>query len=252
MKCFSTIIAGFCMVLCLASCSSSTANAVSGKSGKMVQKRLNLGAFSAINNYSTVDVDFVQADSTSILLRGSAEDLKYVSVTRKGNALTIESKEKPFYNGDFGDVKVIVSSPNLVALDNSGTGDFRCTGVLDTDKLNVIVNGTGDVDFSDVVCDYMKVSMGGTGDFGAKRVEAVKVNVDNNGTGDATISVRNANTSSFRSYGTGDMNVRFDNCGTASCVSAGTGDITLSGTVRQLTKNASGTGEVETKNLKVM
>lgn len=252
MKYISTIIAGFCMALCFASCSSSTANAVSGKPAKVIQKRLNLGAFSAINNYSTVDVNFVQADSTSILLRGSAEDLKYISVTRKGNTLTVTTKERPFYKGGFGDVKVILSSPNLVAVDNSGTGDFKCTSALDTDKLNVTVNGTGDAEFSDVVCDYMKVNMGGTGDFDAKRVEALKVNLDNNGTGDAKISVRNVKTSSFGSYGTGDLKVHFDNCGTASCVSDGTGDVTLSGTVHKLTKEANGTGDFETKNLKVI
>lgn len=212
---------------------------------------MDMGKIDAVCNSSVFDVQFVQSDSSYVLLRGDAEVLKCVSLKRDGSVLRIETKDKSMFDSKLGSVLVTVSSPNLVNVEIEGTGDFTVKGTVDTDKLHVLSCGTGDVEFSDVVCDAMAVELNGTGDFDAKRVETLSFGMESNGTGDADLSLYNAEESSFRSAGSGDIRVRFNNCVKASYVVLGSGDVTLSGDLRQLMETACGSGDVDKSRLKL-
>lgn len=251
MKHFFILMAGAFLSVCLASCSLSFNKNGGVKAENVVQKKLVPGKFVSVCNSSICDVQFVQSDSTYVLLRGDKDVLKYVHFECKDNELLVTTDDKPMFDNKISKVLVVVSSPDLISLESSGTGDIFLNGNLDTDRLHVSLNGTGDVNFSDVVCDTMDVEINGTGDFSAKRVEAISFTANTTGTGDMSVLLRNVEESSFRSVGTGDMDVKFDSCGKSSYILSGTGDITLSGDLHQLTELASGSGDVDKDGLKV-
>ena len=250
-KTFSLFGAAVCLFVGLSSCTAVAKKMNETKQLHIVQKKLNMGKIDAVCNSSVFDVQFVQSDSSYVVLRGDAEVLKCVSLKRDGNVLKIETKNKSMFDSKLGSVLVTVSSPDLVSVESMGTGDFTSKGTVDTDKLRVLSCGTGDVEFSDVVCDAMTVELNGTGDFEAKRVEAISLGVGSYGTGDVDLSLRNAEEASFKSSGSGDISVRFINCGKASYSLSGSGDITLSGDLHQLMETASGSGDVDKSGLKL-
>ena len=250
-KTFSLLGTAVCLLVGLSSCTAVAKKLNEPKKLHIVQKKMNMGKIDAVCNSSVFDVQFVQSDSSYVLLRGDAEVLKCVSLKRDGNVLKIETKDKSMFDSKLGSVLVTVSSPDLVGIEVMGTGDFTSKGTVDTDKLHVLSCGTGDVEFSDVVCDAMTVELNGTGDFDAKRVETLSFGVESNGTGDVGLSLYNTENSSFRSAGSGDISVRFKNCEKASYSLSGSGDITLSGDLRQLMESASGSGDVDKSRLKL-
>lgn len=251
MKQLLSLMACLFMLASLPSCTY-VGNRIGKKhSADVIQKKLTPGAFNSVCNSSEWDVSFVQADSTYILLRGDADIIDKISVELDGTTLNITKKDKHWSAECDDDVKIIVSSPELNFVNVSGTGDFTCSGVLYSEKLEMDLSGTGDAEFSDIECNTMKLSVSGTGDFGAKRIKALSFYVSSEGTGDVAAVLQEADDSSFMLSGTGDIDMMFKNCGKVSCNLSGTGDMKMSGTIRQLLKSVSGTGSLETKNLEV-
>ena len=252
MKHVFQIITCVCLMACLASCA--LVNNKLGKKPKtqIVQKKLTPGVFNSVYNYSEWDVSFVQADSSFVLLKGDAEIVNDIEVKLDGANLSISKKKNAVFSHYEGDVKIIISSPNLQHVDNSGTGDFECKGVVYAEKLSIDLSGTGDVDFSDIECNSMTVKSSGTGDFDAKRINALSFKVWSVGTGDVEAVLQKADESDLVLYGTGDVKVKFIDCGKASCELSGTGDMELSGHLKQLLRSVTGTGDLDASSLKVM
>jgi hypothetical protein len=251
MKHFSKLVACLSVLVLLASCNL-LGNKIEGKqTAKVVQKKLTPRAFNSVCNYSDCDVSFVQSDSTYVLLRGKADEIDKIDVSFDGKTLNITRKEKSGFFGHGGEVKIIVSSPDLQFVCIAGTGDFTCGGVVYAEKMDVELDGTGDAVFSDVECNAMTLNVSGTGDFSAKRIKTLAFDVTSDGTGDVSAMLQETDEVSLVSSGTGDIEIKFSNCGRVSCDLSGTGDANLSGNVSQLLKSVSGTGDLDTENLKI-
>ena len=251
MKHLFQLLSCVCIVACMASCAM-VSGKVSGKgSTQTVQKKLTPGAFNSVCNYSEWDVSFVQADSSFVLLRGDADIISDIDVSLKGTTLTISKKKYAVFTDFDGDVKIVVSSPELKYVGVSGTGDFDCKGVLYAENLGVDLSGTGDADFSDIECNKMTLKNSGTGDFEAKRIKALSFSANSVGTGDVEAVLQGTDDTSLLLYGTGDITIGFIDCVKASCDLSGTGDITLSGSLQQLMKSVTGTGDLDTGKLRM-
>ena len=96
-----------------------------------------------------------------------------------------------------------------------GSGDFECLRLLDTDNLEISLQGSGDIEFDDVICDQVDVSLVGSGDVDVKNVKAQR--------------------SYINLVGSGDVKMNFDNSGMVEANLTGSGDITLNGKVKRLT-----------------
>lgn len=251
MKLFYVLTAYIFLLVCLVSCSVSGNKVFGVKDGRVVQKKFMPGQFVSVCNASVCDVQFKQSDSTYVELHGDENVLKHVSLKCDGNELVITTDNKPMFDRRLGNVLVIVCSPDLTSLKNSGTGDFNVVGKLDTDNLYVGADGTGDVEFDYVVCDSMSVEINGTGDFEAKRVTAISFSAIANGTGDMSVSLHKVDNSSFLLSGTGDADVNYVNCVNSSYSLSGTGDLNLSGDLWNLKETADGSGDVDKHGLAI-
>lgn len=210
MKTFGRFVAlaAFAMacVVCTA-CSSSGSLRSDKESHKRVSQVLNLGYFSRIESYTSFDVKFVQGKTPSVRVVGAKGLVERLSVQRNGETLVIKSKGNGF-SFSFDDdtpLTIYITSPDLTGVKLTGSGDFDVDGPLDTDVLDVALDGSGDIDFNSVVCDHAKIRMSGSGDIDIKDIKAQTVSCEVNGSGDVDLGLNRVGVSTLKVFGSGDI-----------------------------------------------
>lgn len=193
-------------------------------------KEVGVNYFSAISVAGSVDVYYEQGTRNYVKFVGPESLLKYYGVEVKENTLCIA----PRGNGlnvfkDDQDVKIIVSSTDLIEVAIAGSGEFHSNKHLDTDRLRLKVAGSGDIDMMDVICDDITCDIAGSGDIKVRQVT----------TGNAQVSIA----------GSGDIAMNFLECASVKVKIAGSGDVKLKGKADKFDMKVAGSGKVDTSEL---
>ena len=250
-KHFSLVIL-LSVVFCMFSCLGNTTKFGTFADDKEVTVKKNMKPFTAVVVDGPYDVHFCQSDSSIVKMVGGQNEIKNVKLQNSGEQLYISHKTSLLPTGDNNGVDIYIYSPNLQSVTMSGCGDFTCKQDIDTDTLRVFMNGTGDVEFGNIVCDNFLLIMRGTGDVDVKELQSVSSQIVLYGTGDVEMNERGVAYTSLNLVGCGDADISFKNCGTADCSLTGTGDITLKGDLKKLTKIKRGSGDINVKKLRVI
>lgn len=241
MKRIFSIMMALAFVFAFAACNASTAkeglDAKNGKSisydGRKVTKQLkSLPYFNKIVLDGALDVEFSQASRGGVAVKGRKSIVENVKVKVKNQTLYLSLDEKDWFRVDRSEkADIYVSSPDLISVVMRGAGDFEAKNLLDTDTLNVELNGAGNIDFDRIVCDeaYLVVK----------------------GAGNLEVDKLTANRTKIAMLGVGNADVEFKNAGHVDCLLSGVGNIDLEGTVKSLSKNVRGTGNIDTTELMV-
>ena len=194
-----------------------------------------LKGFERIELLGSLDVKYEQADSFSVVVKAPQKVIDDVQTRVEGDRLVVNMKgSNRFLNmgiSDSEDVTVYVTSPDFLGIELKGSGDFDCQGLLDTDNLDIVLKGSGDIEFDNVICDQVNVSLVGSGDVEVKTVKALRSQVS--------------------LVGSGDVKMRFNDSGSVESSLKGSGDITLKGQVKEFKSNVRGSGEIDTEELTV-
>lgn len=218
-----------------------------------------LAYFNTLDVNVTCDVYFTQGNKQSVRIVGSAKDVDAIKVSvDKDNRLKVTSRKSNINDiGFFGrskrqELKIYITSADLIAVNLLGQSDFKVLSTLDTDNLDISLSGMGDMDFDKrVVCDNLNIQLRGAGDVEFDNVTAQKATVEIYGTGDIDMHLHKVANTDITVKGTGDIDAHFDNCGAAACTLYGTGDIKLKGSLRSLSQKKYGTGSIDTDDLRV-
>ena len=259
---------GFGMSLACSSCASTMG------SDKVIERNLNVARFSKVEMYTSADVKFVQGTRTSVRVVGNADLVDNLTIEQSRGCLALKSKggrTLTWGNRRKSQLTVYVSSPRLDGVKIIGSGDFDANGYIDTDNLDVQVNGSGDVKIGRVTCKNLKCklqgsgdmsvgsaictsadfTLNGSGDMDVKRLKAVNANLQVNGSGDLDARLDGVSKTMLGVAGSGDLDVEFVGCNEATCTVRGSGDIELKGTLRSLSKSKKGTGDIDTSGLRL-
>ena len=219
----------------LTSCSCSGLNVRFSHTDAQAQEQRPLTGFERIELFGSLDVKYQQADSFSVRVEAPVEVLKKVETRVDGNKLVVKMKgDGNFINfgvADSRNVTVYVTSPDFLGIMLKGSGDFECQRLLDTDNLEISLQGSGDISFDDILCDQVDVSLVGSGDVDLRNVKAQR----------SYISL----------VGSGDVKMNFDNSGMVEANLTGSGDITLNGKVRKYNSNVRGSGDMHVNELRI-
>lgn len=241
MKRIFSIMMALAFVFAFAACNASNAkeglDATNGKSisydGRKVTKQLKgLPYFNKVVLDGALDVEFSQASRGGVAVKGRKSIVDNVRVKVKNQTLYLSLDEKDWFRVDRSEkADIYVSSPDLISVVMRGAGDFEAKNLLDTDTLNVELNGAGNIDFDRIVCDeaYLVVK----------------------GAGNLEVDKLTANRTKIAMLGVGNADVEFVNAGHVDCLLSGVGNIDLEGTVKSLSKNVRGTGNIDTTELMV-
>lgn len=240
--------------------------------GKCVTVTRNVGYFSKVDASGSADIEFVQGKERAMRIVGPKQLVDNIVVEKKGETLYISHNSNSVTSFFDSDVTLYIYSPDLTEVNLRGTVSFDVKGALDTDKLKVSVMGSGEADFGSIVCDAINFEVRGSGDISAKRIDTKNavanvfgsgnldfdfLKADNvqftvSGSGDLDAMLSQVKTMQLNVVGSGDMDIKAQNCGVANCTSAGSGSITLSGTMRDVVKNVTGSGDIDTSNLRAV
>lgn len=224
-------------------------------SEKITERRAHDG-FERIEILGSPTVYYAQADSFSVSVKGPKSIMEDIITEVDGSTLKIRNRGKigifNFTVVDDDETAVYVTSPDLIHVQLSGSGDFVSDGRIDTDHVSFVLRGSGDIDVADVICDDCEVLLVGSGDFDINRLEAKDVSVSLIGSGDVEVNLCNVENTSIALKGSGDIKTTFqDACRKVDCELDGSGDIKLSGEVVHLNQHKVGTGDIDTSNLHV-
>lgn len=212
------------IALLLASCSCAIERD-NKQAGKKTTKTIVVNDFTEIQIAGGFNVYFTQANNTSVKIRGHEKALKNVNIVSNGKTLTIGTKKSwkflSFYDSD---IDVYVTSPNLRSVSIAGSGEFKSSTKIDTDRMYISVAGNGEVDIQDIICDNLKGEIAGSGEIDIKRITTPNAELSIAGSGDIDIE-----------------NAVIDN---VACEIAGSGNIELKGNIRHHTQEIAGSGSV--------
>lgn len=206
------------------------------KSATLSEECRELKGFERIELKGALDVQYQQADQFSVVVKAPRSVIKDVETRVVGNCLTVNMKgNRPvvnFVSSAASEVTVYVTSPDFIGIELKGPGDFDCKGLLDTDTLDIVLKGAGDIEFDRVLCDRVNVSLVGSGDVEVRKVKAQQSTVE--------------------LVGAGDIKMGFDNSGVVISRLLGSGDITLSGRVKDHKSQVRGSGDMNTLGLTIV
>ena len=211
--------------------------------------------FEEIDISGSPTVVYTQADSFSVHVEGPEEQVKNILTTVEGKVLSIHNRGKMgIFNFTTGiaETTVYVTSPDLVAVRLSGSGDFRARYRVDTDELSIVLRGSGDISFDDIICDHCTTDLTGSGDININRLEAQTSNVTLVGSGDVDVEQVKVRETDVLLRGSGDVVVNFvEGCRKADCQLTGSGDITLRGHLQRYNGHKNGSGDIHINDLTI-
>ena len=214
----------------LASCNINVKN----DDGPQVTSVRHTRPFDKIEMNSACDVRFVQGDSFSVKVVGGKNAVKEVTTEFEGTTLKIGTQQaiRQFNFGIHRTMPTIyVTSPDLIGVRIHGAGNFEVDKPLDTDTLRVFLKGVGNIELSRVICDQLYVTLQGTGN----------VEIDDITSQYTDVQLK----------GVGNVEIDFNHSGNVNCTLQGVGDISLSGTVKHLSKTVKGSGSIDTDKLTI-
>lgn len=216
------IIITFIALLTLCSCAIERDNKRTGKETTMA---VNVKDFTELEIAGSFNVYFTQGNTTSVKVKGYEKYLKNVKITSDGKTLSI-GIHKSWKNLSYfyDDIEVYVTSPNIRGISIAGSGEFKSSTKIDTDRMYISVAGSGEVDIQDIICDNLKGEIAGSGEIDIKRITTQNAELSIAGSGDIDIE-----------------NAVIDN---VACEIAGSGDIELKGNIKHHTQEVAGSGSV--------
>lgn len=236
-------------------CMAVTANA------EMKEKNIEVREFEKIELYGATKVVYTQGDKCSVTVKGEEEHIDKIEAYSNGQTLSIRqigdvtiSRNIGFFDflrgiktgfREYTDAFVVyVTSPDIISVMLTGSGDFESRNHIDTDNMEILLVGSGDIDFDDIICDNITAELRGSGDIDIKKLETIKAEYTVKGSGD--IDVRQQNVRDTRMYlvGSGDIKVNCKNCDNIDATVTGSGDITINGDFKNIKKTIKGSGDI--------
>lgn len=225
-------------------------------SGEIVTDSRNIKGFNSVDILGSPTVYYTQGSTFSVRVKADKSIVKDIKTYVKGNTLTVTYDNSTFNVLSFGDdddnpIKVYVTSPDLIGVTLTGSGDFISEKNVDTDKMRIELKGSGDIDFKSLICDNLFTSLVGSGDIDIKKADALSANIELIGSGDIELNLANTKSTDIVLKGSGDIEIGFDKCGNVTSNLLGSGDITLKGDIKGISYGGLGAGDYNIKQLRV-
>lgn len=245
------------LLMAVALLSTSCVHQTFGLSGDIVTEYRPLKGFEKVEISGSPNVYYTQADSFSVKVRGPKDGLENILTDVNDGTLSIRNRGKMgvvnIVIHDEDQAEIYVTSPDLVSVRLSGSGDFTSDNRVDTDQMEIVLRGSGDIAFKDLLCDDCHVELIGSGDINVKRLEAKTSDVTLVGSGDIDLGLWCVLSTRLGLRGSGDIKVGFnEGCQAVDCELRGSGDITLRGVVSRFSQQKTGSGDVDISDLQML
>lgn len=159
-----------------------------------------------VHIYGSVEVEISQGADRELLLRGSEASLQRQPFYVRGSTLVL-GRSADNRNAGFSDVQYKLTLPELSRLQLQGSGQVYVRKFT-TPRIQVVVEGTGDVRLFDIESEEASFRMSGSGDIQAARVAVERLRLNLSGSGDIHLGDTAAREAVAVINGSGDISVR--------------------------------------------
>lgn len=227
---------------------------------EMKEKNIEVKNFEQIVITGSAKVIYEQGKTCSVRVKADEADIDLGKAYSDGKTLNISLSDnnditihlgffdllKGLKSGSISKDKIVfyVTSPDLIAVNLMGSGDFISNKKVDTDHLTLTLKGSGDIDFEDIICDKFEVNLAGSGDVDINKVETLTSNLQLRGSGDIKVSQQKVRHTELNVVGSGDIDIHCMDCDLINASVTGSGDITISGKVKKVNKSVRGSGDI--------
>lgn len=199
--------------------------------GVRAEKAFDLGTFDAVSVNGSADVIFRQG-TQKVLLVADENILDLFEIVVKDGTLCVGTKKGSNYSSK-NDVVVFVDAPVLKAAKINGSGECKIKGTLrSADDFSFSINGSGDLEADEIECRNFAAKVSGSGDIEVNALTAASADIKINGSGDVSLNCREV----------GDIVAGIN----------GSGDVELQGKARSLSSKVHGSGEIDSRRLKLL
>ncbi|QIB66947.1 GIN domain-containing protein [Kineobactrum salinum] len=190
------------------------------------QRVAGLEEVDQVHVYGSVEVEISQGAESELLLRGSDASLQRQPFYVRGNTLVL-GRSVEHRNANFSDVKYKLTLPELSRLQLQGSGQVYLRKFV-TPRIQVIVDGTGDIRLFDIESEEASFRMSGSGDIQAARVAVEQLRLNLSGSGDIHLGETAAQDTVAVINGSGDISVREPSyCDNVEISIIGSGDVDM-------------------------
>ena len=245
------------LLMATAMLSTSCVNMKIGMDGDVVSEFRPLKGFEKIEINGSPNVYYTQADTFSVKVRGPKDAMENILTDVNDGTLSIRNRGKMgvvnIVINDEDQTEIYVTSPDLISVRLSGSGDFTSEKRVDTDQMEIVLRGSGDMSIKDLICDACRVELVGSGDIDISRLETKESDVTLIGSGDIAIDLWRVLSTHLSLKGSGDIKVNFnEGCQSVDSELRGSGDITLRGVVSRFSQQKTGSGDIDIDQLKIL
>jgi len=179
-----------------------------------------------VDNFEKVDVsgnyevEIEVGERTNLEIIAESNLLKYIKTKVKKNTLYVSTKENLRPRKD---LKILISCPNLYAIECSGVNDIKANGI-NSEEFDIDLSGAGSINISGTT-GLLKIEVSGAADLMAKDLLTEDIRIDVSGAANAEV------------YATNSCDAQV----------SGAGYIELYGDARDVNMDISGAGSLERK-----
>lgn len=197
-------------------------------SGNYITKEIEVSNFNAIRLQGSEDVLYSQSTNgmTSVKVYASDNVVDLIDVRVENETLVVSHKKNfnIFGLGNNDKIKVIVCNPDLNNIRIQGSGDFLLKTAVKSNKMDISIQGSGDLKGNEIYCNELSTSIQGSGDIALDKIKCETAEASVQGSGDIALAGEAKNVS-LKTQGSGDINAANLKGQNVTAITQGSGDI---------------------------
>jgi hypothetical protein len=191
------------LAVSVTSCKKHLFNSIKGKGATVTETR-DLSGFNKISLDIDADIYYTQDSVYYVEISAQQNVLNVITTEISSGELEIDSRKWiRKHNG----IKIIVHSPNLYALDISGSGNIESAAVISTTTLELNISGSGNISLAAVNSAELEAKISGSGNISASGGAVTNQKATISGSGNIEMTGLSANHSDAKISGSGNISV---------------------------------------------
>lgn len=209
--------------------------------GSLVSESRSVSGFDEVALSDIGNVYVEQASDYEVIVEAS-QNLQEIIVTQvKNNTLDIRIKKGKCVRGN-PTINVYVKTPNLRGLSISGSGNIFCNGFVETDKMDLRISGSGDIEVDSLSCQELEASISGSGNINVAGTDTLSYE-DLHISGSGNITTLNYPAMHVDASISGSGTCKVHALSTLNADISGSGDVLYLGNP-SVTSNSTGSGQI--------
>lgn len=210
-------------------------------SGVAKKEKRNVTGAKYIVNDSPAKIIVKMGNNEELYVEGDDNLINIVNTYVKNNCLTVSIADVSFSTKQ--PLTVYVTTNELTGLKVKGCGDIVSSGKINSNKITLLVDGSGDIQIANLLSDMLTLAIMGSGDIKIAG-QAKQLTAEIMGSGDIDARMMKAQMANILVKGSGDCLVNTSNQAIVKIV--GSGDVQLFGKPPVIKQYVSGSGVIRT------